>query len=76
CEIYRGDVARTLYGECRTDGFMFDIEIILRARQQGYRIREFPIAWTADPDSRLSVTRTSRTVLTELWAIKRSLAAS
>ena len=75
-KIYRGDVARTLYGQCATDGFMFDIEIILRARQQGYRIKEFPIAWTADPDTRLSVTRTSRTVLTELWAIKRSLAAS
>ncbi len=74
-KIYRGDVARTLYGLCTTDGFMFDIEIILRARQQGHRIREFPITWTADPDTRLSVTRTPRTILTELRAIKRALRA-
>lgn len=73
-KIYRGDVARSLYGACITDGFMFDIEIILRAQQQDYRIREFPITWTADPDSRLSVTRTPWRILTELRAIKGTLA--
>ena len=73
-KIYRGHVARSLYGQCSTDGFMFDIEIILQAQRQGYRIREFPITWTADPDTRLSVTRTPWGVLTELRAIKGTLA--
>jgi dolichyl-phosphate beta-glucosyltransferase len=52
-KLYRGDVARELYGECGTDGFLFDLEVILRALARGYRIAEFPVEWHADPDSRL-----------------------
>lgn len=73
-KIYKGDVARHLYGECITDGFTFDIEIIMRAQKEGYRIKEFPIDWTCDRDSRLSPTRSSWGVLSELITIKRALA--
>jgi dolichyl-phosphate beta-glucosyltransferase len=72
-KIYKGDVARHLYGECITDGFTFDIEIIMRAQKEGYRIKEFPIDWTCDPDSRLSPTRSSWRVLSELLAIRRTM---
>lgn len=74
-KLYKGDVARELYGECITDGFMFDIEIILRADKKGYRIGEFPVEWACDPDSRLSVTRTPWPVLAELYRLKRAMAA-
>ena len=70
-KIYKGDVARHLYGECITDGFTFDIEIIMRAQREGYRIKEFPIDWTCDRDSRLSPTRSSWPVLTELLTMRR-----
>ena len=70
-KIYRGDVARGLYSKCITDGFAFDIEIIMRARKEGYRIKEFPINWTCDLDSRLSPTRNSWRILSELLAIRR-----
>jgi dolichyl-phosphate beta-glucosyltransferase len=73
-KIYRGDVARDLYGQCFTNGFMFDLEIIVRAEKQGYRIEEFPIEWTCDRDSRLSPTRSLWRVLRELMTIKRTLA--
>jgi hypothetical protein len=63
-----------LYGECITDGFTFDIEIIMRAQKEGFRIREFPIDWTCDPDSRLSPTRSSWRVLSELLTIRRVIA--
>ncbi len=74
-KVYRGDVARELYGQCITDGFMFDIEIILRAVKRGYRIEEFPVEWACDPDSRLSVTRTPWPVLSELRKLKRVMAS-
>lgn len=73
-KVYRGDVARELYGRCITDGFMFDVEMILRAQKAGYRIKEFPVEWVCDLDSRLSLTRTPWPVLSELTAIKRELA--
>lgn len=72
-KMYKGDVARHLYGEAITDGFSFDIEIIMRAQQEGYRIKEFPIDWTCDRDSRLSPTRNSWQVLSELLRIRRTL---
>jgi len=43
------------------------------ARECGYKIKEFPINWTCDRDSRLSPTRSSRRVLSELATIKRTI---
>jgi dolichyl-phosphate beta-glucosyltransferase len=74
-KIYRGDVARGLYGECITDGFMFDIEIILRAMKLGYKIKEFPIYWTCDRDSRLSPAKNIRHIFRELSNIRKLLKA-
>jgi hypothetical protein len=53
---------------------MFDVEIILRAHKAGYRLKEFPVEWVCDLDSRLSLTRTPWPVLSELIRIKRQLA--
>jgi len=70
-KVYRGDVARDLYSRCITDGFIFDVEIILMAQKQGYRIEEFPIEWTCDRDSRLSPSRSLWRIVCELVKIKR-----
>ncbi|MDD4869437.1 MAG: glycosyltransferase [Kiritimatiellae bacterium] len=74
-KIYRGSVARELYGACSSDGFMFDIEIILRAEKRGYVIHEFPIEWTSDPDTRIRIGRTAERMFGELKTIKKVLAA-
>ena len=42
-KIYNGEIARDLYNECLTEGFTFDLEIILRAQKAGYIMQEFPI---------------------------------
>jgi dolichyl-phosphate beta-glucosyltransferase len=70
-KIYRGDIARELYAQCITDGFMFDIEIIMRAQRRGCRISEFPVDWTCDRDSRLSPARSAWQVFSELMTIRR-----
>lgn len=69
-KIYRKEIAHELYKECMTQGFMFDIEIILRAQKKGYRIKEFPVEWTSDPDSRLSLFRTLFSIFPEIRKIK------
>jgi len=73
-KVYRGDVARDLYAACKTDGFMFDVETILRARDKGLTIAEFPVDWTNDRDSRLHPLRVAFRVLRDLWAVKRMMA--
>lgn len=72
-KIYKGDVARKLYAECLIDGFLFDIEIIVRALKHGYRINEFPIEWTADLDSRLAPAKNTLNVLKGLITLKHML---
>ena len=54
-KIYRGDIARKLYTQAQSNGFMIDIEIILLALQNDLQICEFPIQWRCDPDTRLSL---------------------
>jgi dolichyl-phosphate beta-glucosyltransferase len=72
-KIYEKEVAQELYRPCITRGFMFDIEIILRANKAGYTIKEFPITWAADLDSRLLVSRTFFNMISELRKIKQAL---
>jgi len=72
-KMYRGDVARELFQACRTEGFMFDIEILLRALAKGYRVAEFPVEWRCDYDSRLHPAHDGASVFSELRTIKRRL---
>ncbi len=72
-KVYRTEVAKELYGQLVTEGFTFDVEIILRAVQRNYRIREFPIEWACDCDSRISIHHTSWRVLRELVKIRSIL---
>jgi glycosyltransferase involved in cell wall biosynthesis len=71
CKLYRRDIAHELYAQCRLDGFAFDLEIILLAKKLGYVIREFPICWSSDPDSRLSFSRTPGRLLLDLMSLKK-----
>jgi dolichyl-phosphate beta-glucosyltransferase len=72
-KLYEGRIARELYTDCRTEGFLFDVEIILRALNRGYQIEEFPITWKTDPDTRLKPTRHTTHILRELLHLKKSL---
>ncbi len=69
-KVYLGEVARELFGESVIDGFMFDIEILMRALRHGYRISDFPVQWTCDHDSRLSPSKHWRAVLHDMNCIK------
>jgi len=72
-KVYRGDVARELYRDCRTDGFLFDIEVLMRARRRGFAVREFPVVWACDLDTRLSPARNLFSILRELIRIMQVL---
>ncbi len=64
-KVYRGDVARELFSQLSIPGFLFEIEIILLAIKKGYRVLEFPVTWSCDRDSRLSVKKSSKNIIAE-----------
>jgi dolichyl-phosphate beta-glucosyltransferase len=69
-KIYRGEVARELFAKCVTTGFLFELEVLLRALKRGYRIDEFPVEWTCDPDTRLRPGNDAVRVLKELFQVR------
>ena len=75
-KMYRGDIGRELYGECQSERFMFDVEIILRANRKGYRIVEFPIEWESDRDTRFRFFSASVRSMVDLRTVKRNLSQS
>jgi dolichyl-phosphate beta-glucosyltransferase len=54
-KFFRRDAALELFGRQKIDGYMFDVEILVLAIQLGYRIKEVPIRWRDDGDSRLQL---------------------
>ena len=69
-KIYRGEVARELFSECITMGFLFELEVLLRALRRGYRVEEFPVEWTCDLDTRLDPRGHAAGVAKELLSIR------
>lgn len=64
-KIYKGDVARKLFQQLNITGFLFEIELILLAIKEGYKILEFPVTWRCDRDSRLSVSKSSKKIISD-----------
>ena len=43
----------------RDTGWFFDSELLILAAKNGYRIKELPVLWTDDPDSRVRIVSTA-----------------
>ncbi len=71
-KILNGTTARELFGLSKSDGFIFDLEIILLAGKRDYKLMEFPIEWKCDRDSRLSLPGIIFPVFKELQRLKKS----
>ena len=69
-KIYRGEIARELYAKCVTTGFMFELEVLLRALKRGYRVEEFPVEWTCDLDTRLRPGSDAAKVFKEMLQVR------
>lgn len=53
-KIYKKNVAKKLFNDLRTEGFMFDIELILRAKKEKYKMAQFPVRWSNDTDTKFN----------------------
>ena len=69
-KLFRGDVARELFGRLRTNGFAYDVEILVLARRSGYRISEVPVRWINSSTTRVQTVRHSREMLSDVLQIR------
>lgn len=73
-KLFRGDVARELFGRLRMDGFSFDVELLSMALWRGYAVTEVPVNWTHVPGSRVNLVTDSFRMLRDLFVIRSRLA--
>jgi glycosyltransferase involved in cell wall biosynthesis len=70
-KFFRAPVMRDLFERMRVDGYMFDVELLLLATQNGSRVARIPVRWRDDPDSRFRPVSGSLRNLRELARIRR-----
>jgi dolichyl-phosphate beta-glucosyltransferase len=70
-KVYRGKIARELYSGLETHGFLFELEIILKALGLDCAVEDFPVTWTCDLDTRIRPGSQAFQVLRELFAVRR-----
>ena len=74
-KAFRMKTCRPLFEALATNGWSFDVELLLRAKQAGLRITELPIAWNHAPGSKVKFRHALRTLL-ELWRLRRVIPES
>ncbi len=72
-KVYRGKVARDLFAGLITTGFLFELEIILKALRQGLHLEEFPVEWTCDLDTRLRPSAEVGHVMKDLFQVRAAV---
>ena len=53
------DVVQEIVPLIKDQAWFFDTELLLLAGRKGYRIKEVPVEWTDDPDTRVRVAKTA-----------------
>jgi len=74
-KAFRMKACRPLFASLATNGWSFDVELLLRAKQAGLRITELPITWNHTPESKVKFRHALRT-LSELWRLRRVIPES
>ncbi len=71
-KMFNRHAAEDLFSVQQMTGIGFDIEILFLAKKRGYSIREVPITWYFDADSRMRLVQDSLKLLREIWEIQRN----
>jgi len=66
-KLFKKEAAREIFTRIKTSGFAFDVEVLLLARQLGYKVAEVPVIWVNSPDSRVKLFSSSVKMLFELF---------
>ena len=69
-KLYRQDVARDIFSRSKIDGFGFDFEVLMIARDLGYNIAEVPIRWQHKEGSKVNLLRDGVRMLRELMLLR------
>ena len=72
-KAFRRDAARSIFSLAEVDGFAFDFEAILLAKEQGIEIAEMSVRVLCHGDSKIHIFRDSFKMLAELRRIRKRI---
>ena len=52
-KAFKREAAAKIFQKSRISGWTFDVEILILAKQMGYKIKEIPVTWVNDPNSKV-----------------------
>jgi len=58
-KLFRGDLARSVFADLRTDGFGYDPEALFLAKRRGEKIAEVPVVWRHSAPTKVAPIRHS-----------------
>ncbi len=65
------EAARALLPLVEDNAWFFDSELLIVAQQNGFRLREVPVRWVEDPDTRVKIVSTVTEDLKGVWRLRR-----
>jgi dolichyl-phosphate beta-glucosyltransferase len=71
-KMFDRESALDLFSVQQMNGIGFDVELLFIAKRRGYKIREVPITWYFDADSRMRLVQDSMKILAEIWEIQQN----
>lgn len=72
-KIYKANVGKKLFKDLVTKTMMFDLEHILRAKKNNFKIATFPVEWSNDPDTKFNPLSGGIKIISEVYNIKFKL---
>ena len=52
-KCFKAEVVEKIFSKCKINRFAFDPEILILAKRAGYKIKEIPVYWRNDPESKV-----------------------
>jgi dolichyl-phosphate beta-glucosyltransferase len=68
---FRQVASRAIFDRQKTDGFSFDVEVLLLAQALGFTVAEMPVHWANSPDSKVRVLSDSVKMLKDVALVRR-----
>ena len=71
CKAFRRETARKIFSTCEVDGFAFDFEVLIKAKNLGSEVYEMPVKVINHRESKVNVFRDSFRMLRDVRKIKK-----
>jgi len=69
-KAFRKGAAREIFSRQQIDGFAFDVEVLLLAREMGYAVAELPVRWLNSPESKVHIVGDSLKMLRDAMMVR------